>query len=150
MIGEGHVCGDRRDGWPSLLCNLVPGHVGDHQARGRAGERYAWPQREQAAQVLPMPHRSGDLTRSRRDATEEACRWLGGTLVEYVTGDYADDDVAELLAQAAAAQLRRHGDTDDEVRADVTRALRRLAQALARMADDADTDPLLLNPGSSR
>lgn len=150
MTGEEHLCSNRSPGWPSLLCNLVPGHGGDHRARWRAGEIRTWPQ---DAPVVAMPHRSGDLTNVRRDRTEQACAWLGAVLVEYVTGDYASDDIAEMIGQAAAAQIARHGDTEDEVRTAVVRALRLLAAAVNRMADDSENVsdfPRLLNPGSTR
>jgi hypothetical protein len=107
----------------------------------------------QEAPVVAMPHRSGDLSNVRRDRTEQACGWLGGVLVEYVTGDYGHDDIAEMIGQAAATQIRRHGDTEEEVRAAVVRALRLLAAAVDRMADDSANPadfPGLLNPGSSR
>jgi len=100
--------------------------------------------------VTPMPWRSGDLTRARRERTEDACRWLGAVLAEYVTGDLGHDDIAESIGQAAAAQLRRHGDPEEENAAATVRALRHLADALERMADDATTAPSLLAPGSAR
>jgi hypothetical protein len=103
------VCGDRRRGWPSLLCILAAGHEGDHAAASPAdpgGPLVKWRDLDGDDPTLirlplldPPPGR-GERPRPRPQLTPEVLAGIRG-LVEQVRPTYAEGrKVAELAKQA--------------------------------------------------
>ena len=131
------TCNHRGPGWPSLLCSRPIGHDGNHRSVYGTNVK-EWP--DDTVGAIYGPHRSGDLARSRAERTREACRWIGGLMHSYVTGDPGDDGIVEYLAEGwlRLADYYDADDTTTRTTLELVRSLRLLSTAAARLADDLD------------